>query len=192
MTVNNSANKVVAAGNGVQTVFDFSFIAVNAADISVIYTDASGNETTRAPSQYTLALNAVLPGQLWSLGGTVTYPLIGSPIATGTSLTIVRELSLTQLVSLSNQGNVFPSAVEQALDLLEMQLQQVYELFQRAIVAPVVDPSAPLPLPPAAQRANQGMAFDGNGNPIAAALPASGIISSAMQAVVAAASLAAG
>lgn len=192
MTVNNSANKVIAAGNGVQTVFNFGFIAVAASDLAVILTDSSGNETTLLPANYTVALNPVPPGQIWSIGGTVTYPLVGSPIPTGSTLTIVRELSLTQLVALGNQGNEFPSAVETALDLLEMQLQQVNETFQRAIVAPVVDPAAPLPLPPVAQRANMGMAFDGNGNPIAAALPASGVISSAMQPVVDAATLALG
>ena len=192
MTVNNSANKVVAAGNGVQTSFGFGFIAVQASDISVIYTDASGNETALQPSQYTLTLNPQLPGQLWSIGGTVTYPLVGSPIATSTSLTILRTLSLTQMVSLSNQGNFLPSAVEQALDLLEMQLQQVFELFSRSIVAPPVDATAPLPLPPAAQRANLALVFDGNGNPVAGAIPASGMISSAMQPVVDAATLALG
>lgn len=192
MTINNSANKVIVAGNGVQTVFNFSFIAVNKANLSVILTDASGNQTTLAPANYTAALNAAPPGQIWGIGGTVTYPLVGSPIPMGSTLTIVRNLTLTQLVSLSNQGNVFPSAVESGLDILEMQLQQVSELFQRAIVAPVVDPSAPLPLPPAAQRANLALVFDGLGNPIAGTAPASGVISSAMQPVVNAASLAAG
>ena len=192
MTVNNSANKVIAAGNGVQTVFAFGFIAVAASNISVIVTDNLGNETTLSTAQYSISLNAAGTGQLWSVGGAVTYPLSGSPIATGWTLTILRELSLTQLVSLSNQGNQFPSAVESALDVLEMQIQQLSELFNRAISVPVVDINAPLPLPPVAQRANLARAFDSNGNPIAAALPSSGIISSAMQPVVDAASLAAG
>jgi hypothetical protein len=192
MTVNNSANKTIAVGNGVQTVFNFSFIAVAANDISVILTDSSGNETTLAPAAYTLTLNAAAPGQLWSIGGNVTYPLVGSPIPIGSTLTIIRELSLTQLVSLNNQGNLFPSAVETALDLIEMQLQQVSELFQRALVAPVVDATAPLPLPPIAQRANQVLAFDSAGNPIAGSTPSSGIISTAMQPVVDAATLALG
>lgn len=192
MTVNNSTNKVVASGNGVQTVFDFAFIAVDAGDLEVILTDSSGNETTLLPAQYAVTLNPTLPGQIWSIGGTVAYPLTGSPIPMGSTITIVRELSLTQLVALGNQGNEFPSAVETALDLLEMQLQQINELFQRAIVAPVVDATAPLPLPPIAQRANQGMGFDSAGNPVAIALPASGVISTAMQPVVDAATLALG
>lgn len=192
MTVNNSANKVIAAGNGVQTVFGFAFIAVQASDLEVIVTDSAGNMTTLAPALYTAALNPTPPGQIWSIGGTVTYPLVGSPIPIGSTITIARELSLTQLVALGNQGNEFPSAVETGLDLLEMQLQQVSELFQRAIVAPIVDPSGLLPLPPAAQRANQGMGFDSQGNPVAMALPASGAISTAMQPVVGAASLALG
>src|SRR5882724_12491037 len=124
MTVNNSANKVIAAGNGVQTVFGFSFVAVAASDLTVILTDSAGHATTLLPANYTVALSPVPAGQIWSLGGTVTYPLSGSPIPVGSTLTIVRELALTQLVSLSNQGNALPSATETALDLLEMQLQQ--------------------------------------------------------------------
>src|SRR5579859_1864957 len=139
MTINNSANKVVAAGNGVQTVFPFTFVGVNAGDISVILTDASGNNTTLAPSLYTLALNTAPAGQIWGLGGTVTNPLVGSPIPIGSTLTIIRNLPLTQLISLSNQGNEFPASVETGLDLLMMVLQQINELFSRAIVVPVVD-----------------------------------------------------
>jgi hypothetical protein len=130
MTINNSANKVIAAGNGVQTVFNFSFIAVNASDISVIVTDSSGNETTLAPALHSLSLNSKPPGQIWSNGGTVTYPLMGSPLPNGSTLTIVRTVPLTQLVALGNQGNVFPSAVETALDLITMMVQQVSELFR--------------------------------------------------------------
>jgi len=193
MTVNNSANKVIAAGNGVQTVFGFSFVAVAASDLTVILTDSAGHATTLLPANYTVALSPVPAGQIWSLGGTVTYPLSGSPIPVGSTLTIVRELALTQLVSLSNQGNALPSATETALDLLEMQLQQVFELFQRSIVAPVVDSSAiNLTLPPAAQRANTGLAFDSQGNVIAGTTPANGVISTAMQPVVSASSIALG
>lgn len=193
MTVNNSANKVIAAGTGAQTAFGFAFIAVKSSDLAVIVTDSSGIETTLQPAQYNVALNPTLPGQIWAIGGTVTYPLTGSPIPLGSTLTIVRQLSLTQLVALGNQGNEFPSAVETALDLLEMQIQQVAELFQRSIVAPVVDPSSiNLIMPPAAQRANTGLAFDSQGNVIAGTTPATGLISTPMQPVVDAATLALG
>ena len=193
MTINNTANKVVAAGNGVMTVFNFSFVGVEASDIEVIYTNASGVETTLAPSQYALVLNAAPPGQIWGIGGTVTYPLVGSPIALNTSLTIVRTVPLLQEVALGNQGNEFPSAVETALDLIVMMVQQGSETDQRAIVVPIVDPpTIGVTLPPAAQRANQALIFDGSGNVAAGAIPASGVISTAMQPVVDASTLAIG
>lgn len=188
MTINTSANKTIVAGNGSQTLFGFSFVGDDASDISVYFTDASGNITLLSPSLYTLTLNPVPQGQIWGIGGSVQYPLTGSPIAMGTTLTIVRTLPLLQTTSLSNQGAMFPQAVETMGDELEMQIQQTAEVQGRAITVAVSDPP-PLPLPPVNQRANLGMAFDGNGNPIAAAIPASGIISSAMQAVVDAASI---
>jgi hypothetical protein len=199
MTISTTANKTIALGNGSQTQFAFSFIGVAAAYIGVIFTDASGNETVLSQgagaSQYQIALNPAVEGALWGVGGTVTYDPLGTPIAPGTSLTIFRTLPLTQaislqnLVSLSSLGN----GAETGLDTLEMQLQQISEEFGRSIVAPIVDPATiNLTLPAAAQRANTGLAFDGQGNVIAGTTPASGTISSTMQPVVNAASLAAG
>jgi hypothetical protein len=196
-TINSQINKVVLGGNGAQTVFGFSFIGVAASDISVTFTDASGNQTLltqgSGPTQYQLSLNAPVSGAIWGVGGTITYNPSGTPIASGTTLTILRTVPLTQTVSLTNQGAFFPTAVETGLDLLAMQIQQLSELYGRAIVAPPSDPpTVNLTLPPAAQRANTGLAFDGSGNVIAGVTPASGTISSAMQPVVNAASLAAG
>lgn len=199
MTISTSANKTIALGNGSQTQFTFGFVGVSAAYIAVIYTDASGNETVLSQgagaSQYQIVLNAAAAGSLWGVGGTVTYDPGGTPIATGTTLTIFRTLPLTQaislqnLVSLSTVGN----GAETGLDTIEMQLQQVAEQFGRSIVAPIVDPSTiNLTLPAAAQRANLVLGFDGFGNAIATTAPSSGSISSAMQPVVNAASLAAG
>lgn len=198
MTINSSANKTIVNGNGAQTQFSFSFVGVAAAYISVIFTDANGNETVltkgSGTTQYQISLNTAVPGALWGLGGTVTYDPSGTPIPNGSSLTIFRTLPLTQAISLQNQIslNGLGDGAETGLDTLLMQLQQVNETFQRAIVAPIVDPTSPLPLPPIAQRANQLMGFDNSGNPVALSTPASGVISTAMQPVVDAASLALG
>jgi hypothetical protein len=199
MTIQTSSNKTIALGNGSQTQFAFSFVGVAAAYIGVIYTDASGNETILTQGsgalQFQIALNAPVNGALWGVGGTVTYDPSGTPIAVGTSLTIFRTLPLTQAISLQNLVSLasLGNGAETGLDTLEMQLQQVNELFSRAIVAPIVDPATiNLTLPAAAQRANTGLAFDGQGNVIAGTIPATGTISSAMAPVVNAASLAAG
>lgn len=125
MTISTQASQTTVLGNGVNTTFSFSFIYDASTYITVIYVDADGVMTPLASSQYTLSLNAAAAGQLWGVGGTVTYPLIGDPIANGTSLIILRTLPLQQLASISNQGSFYPAVVEQALDTNCMQIQQV-------------------------------------------------------------------
>lgn len=183
MTITSEVLKTIADGNGATTVFTYNFLIPNASSVLVIYTDADGNETELTTSQYTIT------GLNDSAGGTVTYPLVGSPIASGTTLTIKRELPLTQTKSISNQGAFYPQTVETALDYLTMQLQQVNDLFARALVTPDTEPSTNLEIPPIAQRANQLLGFDSDGNAIVAQ-PSSALVSSAMQPVVSASTLA--
>jgi hypothetical protein len=186
-TVSSAVTTVVALGNGATTVFNFPFIGVNASDIVVTYIDANGNQTVLGATAYTLALNAAPAGQIWGLGGTVTYPLSGSPIATGTQLAITRTVPLLQTTSLSNQGSFFPQAVEQAIDLVVLEFQGVATQIARSLQVSPNDTCNPLGvLPPATQRANQIIGFDSTGcNPIAAQ-PGSALVSAAMQPVVAA------
>ena len=125
MTISTLASTVTLLGNGATTVFPFTFVGVSASDISVIYTDTSGVQTTLSPTQYTLSLNAPTTGSLWGTGGTVTYPKVGSPITAGTSITILRTLPLSQDTDISNQGNFAPQVIESALDVLCMEIQQV-------------------------------------------------------------------
>lgn len=197
MTVTAGSNKVILQGDGATgppgSPFSLgtSFIGVGAQYISVIYTDAAGNETVLTPLQFTLALT---PGQPpnWGRGGTVAYPLSGPAIAVGTSLTVVRTLPLAQAITLQNQASYgqYASAAETALDLETLLLQQIATTFSRALVAPPTDPDTNLVIPNAVQRALQLLGFDGSGLPIAAQ-PSSALVSTAMQPVVAAATLAA-
>ena len=125
MTVSTQQSEVTCIGNGATTVFSFPFIGVSASDIEVTYTDTQGNQTILTGTQYTLSLNAPATGALWGIGGTVTYPISGSAIAANTQLTIKRIVPLTQSTSINNQGAFYPQAVEEAIDLLCLQLQQV-------------------------------------------------------------------
>ena len=93
-TISTTASNTIVYGTGSQNVFQFQFVADSPSDIQVIYTNADGQQTTLAPTAYLVAINNPAPGQLWGIGGTVTYPLSGSPIAAGTSLTISRILPL--------------------------------------------------------------------------------------------------
>lgn len=125
MTVSTTSSTIVVGGNGSQTVFAFPFIGVAVSDINVVYTAASGTTISLPSTAYSVSLNSPATGQIWGQGGTVTYPLSGSPIANGTSLTISRVLPLTQAAEISNQGNQYPIVTEQALDILCMEIQQI-------------------------------------------------------------------
>lgn len=144
----------------------------SASYISVYYTNASGTVVLLPASQYTLFLNPASPGQLWGIGGTVTYPIAGSPIPNGTSLTILRTLPFQQLISISNQGDFAPEVIEEMGDALEMQIQQVGALQGRAISIPAADPSGiNTTLPGASARANKYVTFDASGNVIVGGNP---------------------
>jgi hypothetical protein len=193
MTIDVSTSSTTAEGNGVTTIFTFDFTYVSASDIFVTFTDASGNQTDLTPAQYTLVLNAPASNSIWGVGGTVTYPLTGSPITTGQTLTIYRILPLTQTTSIANQGTFYPTVVEQALDTLCMEIQEVSAASQNAIVAPLVDVDPQMVLPAAALRANLYCVFDANGNVFAGAPATTGVtISAAMIPVVQASTLALG
>lgn len=183
MTVTSQLSSQTFPGTGVQTNFSFAFDIPAAGDEQVFLTDSGGNIT--GPLASTLY---AITGYGSGTGGTLTYPLVGSPIPSGSTITISRNLAEVQDTVLGNQGPYFPSAVEQALDYLTMLLQQVSSVQNRALTVPVVDP-APLPLPAVAQRANQLLGFDAYGNPIASQ-PSSALVSTAMQPVVAAATTA--
>src|SRR5882757_7531682 len=110
MTVSSTANRVVYSGNAATANFPFAFKVQSPADLVVIYTDATGPDFTLSPAQYGAA------GFGLDAGGTVTYPVSGAPIAVGTKLTIYRNVAVTQPAAISNQGAMWPSVIESALD----------------------------------------------------------------------------
>jgi hypothetical protein len=189
MTVNTTTNKIVYAANGSTTQWTFPFPGVSATDIQVFITDVNGFITQLNPIAYTVTLNPPVDPNPTSVGGMVVYPLVGSPLATGNSLTIIRVLPQVQTTALSNQGILYPEVIEGALDYSVMLDQGFGELLGRSIVVPVSDPN-PAPLPPAAQRANQAAFFDSSGNLTSGLAPGgTAFVSAAMQPVVAAATI---
>jgi hypothetical protein len=103
----------------------FDFSVPNADSVFVVYTNAEGVQSSITPQEFNIALNPPPVGGQWSIGGTIVYPLSGSPVGDGASITIDRVLPLVQTTSFDNQGNQYPKAIEDALDTLEMQIQQV-------------------------------------------------------------------
>lgn len=164
MSLSTTANKVIHDGNDSATSFSYTFPIQSTDDLVVIYTDADGVETELTPSQYSVT------GIGTTTGGAVTYPLTGSPIATGTLLTILRTVAETQPTVLSNQGGYYPNVVEAALDRIVMIEQQLDEMISRALVTPITDDSPSAIPQDAAARANTALLFDADGNPYAGAI----------------------
>lgn len=128
-------------GNGVQTSWPFTFKVFADADILVTVADNLGIESELTlTSDYTVTLN---PNQETSPGGTVTYLL-----PEDYTLVITGDIDYDQPLDLPSGGAFSPTALENELDRLTMQIQQLREAVNRAVQAPITsNASGYLPTP---------------------------------------------
>jgi len=159
MTVSNTVNLVSHDGDGVATVFPYTFTIPITADLTVVHLDTDNVRTELSPSVYSVSGIGDVGG------GDVTYPLSGSPLATGEKLVIVREVDETQPVDLINNAAYLPDVLEGALDKLTYLAQQISNQNSRALVTVEGDEFSNY-IPAKASLANKTMAFDGSGEPI--------------------------
>lgn len=144
MTVPTTGNRVSYACDGVTTVFAFTFKAYSKNDLKVILLSPTGTETALTLDvDYSVLISTPGPG------GTVT--LIGSygstPPASGYTLTIYRELAMTQLIDLVH-GDAMPAdTLEEGYDRAVMLIQQLSERIGRSILLPVSSNMTGLTLP---------------------------------------------
>lgn len=118
-------------GTGAQTTWPFTFKVFAATDIAVTIANSLGLETALTYGvDYSVSLNA---NQDTSPGGTVTYPISGSALPVGSTLTIIGNLPYDQPLDLPAGGNFSPLAIENELDRLTMQVQQLRENLARAL-----------------------------------------------------------
>jgi hypothetical protein len=134
-------------GTGAQTSWPFTFKVFAASDIAVTIANNLGVETALVlNADYSVTLNS---NQDTSPGGTVTYPISGGALPTGSKLTIIGNLPYDQPLDLPSGGNFSPLALENQLDRLTMQIQQLREQVGRAVQVSVTT-SANVGLPPPA------------------------------------------
>lgn len=137
-------------GNGSATIFSFSFKTFAAGDLQVTRTDtATGIDTVLVlNSDYSVALN---PDQDVSPGGTITYPISGSALPSTQKLTIVGDLDYEQTTDLLGGGAFNARVIEDTFDRTVIQIQQLEERMDRALMLPVsssgVSPNLPSPEP---------------------------------------------
>ena len=158
MTVSTDTRRVQYATNGTTGPFTVTFPFLESSHLAVTHTDSSGVDTA-------LVLNVDYTVSGTNISTTVSYPA-------GGTITIDRDIAITQELDLRD-GDEFPAdSVEDALDKLTMILQQISVEAGRTLRAPEITADFP-ELPAAADRALRLLGFDANGDPIGV-LPTAG------------------
>jgi hypothetical protein len=70
------------------------------------------------------------------VSGYAQYPAVGSAVAAGNSVRVVRRVPYTQNIAIGNEGAFDPELHEDAFDIAELQMQQVAEGVTRGIQVP--------------------------------------------------------
>ena len=171
-------------GDGVQTVFPFTFKVFAAADLLVVLTDLTPADATQVlTSDYTVSLNA---DQDNSPGGSVTMVV---PPPTDYLLTIGSAMPETQTMVLTNTGGFFPTVINNMADRITIIAQQLSEKLGRSLTLPFSS-TASIELPPAV--ANNFLGWNSAANAIINYAGVVGVaVSGFMETVIAAADAAA-
>jgi hypothetical protein len=137
MTVENPNVKNTYGGNGVTTVFPFTFL-LNAEDVNnVVVTLTNEHGQENATTDFTLSLS----------DKSVRYPKSGAqPLPHGWKITIQRQIPYTQTLNLTSQGPFFAEDIEAQLDRQEMQIQQLAEIVERTVRVSISSDVAPADL----------------------------------------------
>jgi len=116
MTVSTEVNQAAYTGNGVTTVFPYTFRILNSANLTVTRIDLLEVETVLA-----LGTDYTVSGAGAYNGGAVT---LAAPLPNGYGIIIERDLSAVQETDLRNQGTFFAEVHENVFDYLTMLIQQ--------------------------------------------------------------------
>ena len=134
MSLESSISKAVFQGNGATVEFPFAFTVWNATEIKVQVTGPDG------VIQDVTAQCSVL---LSESGGTVTYAPGGTPLPSGYTLVILRNMPFLQDVKLITGTRFDPAVIEEALDRATAERQQLLEKVDRAVVVPADSANPP-------------------------------------------------
>lgn len=128
MTVTNTERLVIYEGNGAATVWPFFFPVIEPAHITVQIRELGTEVLTTVPNnEYSVTISED------DVEGEVTYPLVGSPLAAGWQIIILREVPNTQPTTITNQVRFYPDVIERALNRVVMQIQQLAEQQGRSL-----------------------------------------------------------
>ena len=129
------------SGNGSTTAFAFAFKVFNTSQVLVTRTVSGVDTTLTLTTHYTVSLNA---NQNTNPGGTVT--MLAAPVV-GQSLTITSNVANLQPTAIANLGGFYPEVINDSLDRATIQIQQLDERLDRALVIPVSSSGVSTQLP---------------------------------------------
>lgn len=137
-----SAETAVAgpySGNGSTTAFAFNFKCFSTSDVDVYLEASTGVQTLQTlTTHYSVSLNA---DQDASPGGTVT--MVTAP-ASGETLHLASGIPYTRSDVFSNAGGFYPNVLNDARDKTTLQIIQLKDMLNRALLAPVGSSGATL------------------------------------------------
>lgn len=147
--ISNVARRVVYTNTGVGP-YAFTFEILANTDIAVY----RGSTLLTLTTDYSVTINA---------NGTGSVTLVTA--GTG-NITIVGARAIQRTSDYTTGGDLFASTLNTDLDSQTIYAQQVAETAERALKAPVTDPTdINMTLPSRTSRAGKTLAFDANGNP---------------------------
>ena len=159
MTVSTTTNRASYSGNGSTTAFAYGFKIFADADLTVIIRSSAGVETTK-----TLTTHYTVSGAGTDSGGNVTFTT-GNVPASGETIVILRELTLTQGTDYVANDPFPAESHEDALDRLTMITQQLDEAVGRSLKVSQTNVIATSDFTTSAtDRANKILSFDGSGD----------------------------
>lgn len=119
MTVPSATLKNKYQGNSVQDLWDYSFKAFNPEDVLVQKLTGTTLTTLVLDIDYTVS------GLGNDSGGQVKYPISGTKMPAGTYIILKPNFAYKQECKLENQETFPPKKVENALDVLALQIKQI-------------------------------------------------------------------
>lgn len=143
MSISSSTSRNDFVGNGVTSVFSYTFDIFLDTDLLITVRDTDDNETT-----LTLTTDYTVSGAGDSGGGDVTLVDAGQSwitsgaLTTDYKLTIRRVVPLTQLTDIRNQGDFFPEVHEDQFDKLVQIDQQQQDELDRSCKNPETVPTS--------------------------------------------------
>ena len=162
MTVANNRVTRVYQGNGAATRFPTDILIQNNEQVAVYIRETFGDTLQESGIDY--SIDAVTPAEQSSTPSlTETFTVVfGTAPAAGSQVVIERIITPLQTLDLENSEAFYPEAVETALDLAMMGVQESVENSKRSIR--VAAGGRLDPLPGAQRRAGHVVGFDSAGN----------------------------